>query len=698
MKDPNIISADGRNFAGDERVKLVDVKNVRFNRCLFENSAIDPTTGNSLFDVDFRGTGIRGFEAAIGMTGGNTNKNTFKGFSNGVWLSNTDLDYITIQGTDFINNVHGVTLENTTFSNIKFNNFEIPKHATGGGQAATSGYNKPVGLYLKSATKFNVEENTFKNYGTAVTGSEQPEHFNYGMVVNNAVGVNNDGYATAYKNNFQNLNINLQTELDNRGGDFMTTPGSGFMYKCNDFNTRKNIDVTVVGKDGNSGLIREQGTCINATTQAGNIYTPCPSGSSEQLEFDNDSESNNNDFKYSDQPGKLTCINSSLLSTIDECNGFSTNNPCTSSNCAAIPCALAAYSSSLSSFNQVVNVYRQLLDGGNTLSLLNNINNNMSPGQLKNLLMSKSPYLSDTVLIAMLKKPNPLPPGHIQQVIVANSPVTTKVLNILNTTSLPSGIKNNIIAAQIGISARKEKESEIDYYAFEKNLKELNLTQLYLEVDNLDSLKKIAQKDTSLLGLFKLMEVLLAQGDLSGAQTCRSTIISKEAPHISDRCKFLSMQLNLALQGKTWFDIDSSQTATLMQMYLNNPETAIYARNVLAMVKGLRYEKYPFDLLGTRRGIVNDENVVVVKDANIKLNVYPNPSNDFSTVEIKIDENAANAEFVIYNLLGSKIYSQQVKSNDVLTINVKEMNNGVYLYALIRNNEILEKQKVIILK
>lgn len=107
LKDPNIISADGRNYAGDERVKLVDVKNVRFNRCLFENSAIDPTTGNSLFDVDFRGTGIRGFDAAIGITGGNTNKNTFKGFSDGIWLSNTDLDYITIQGTDFINNIHG---------------------------------------------------------------------------------------------------------------------------------------------------------------------------------------------------------------------------------------------------------------------------------------------------------------------------------------------------------------------------------------------------------------------------------------------------------------------------------------------------------------------------------------------------------------------------------------------------------------
>ncbi|MBL7882456.1 MAG: T9SS type A sorting domain-containing protein [Bacteroidia bacterium] len=211
-------------------------------------------------------------------------------------------------------------------------------------------------------------------------------------------------------------------------------------------------------------------------------------------------------------------------------------------------------------------------------------------------------------------------------------------------------------------------------------------------------MKKIAQKDTSLLGLFKLMEVLLAQGDLAGAQTCRADIISKESPHISDRCKFLSMQLNLALNGKTWFDIDSTQTAKLTEIYLNNPETAIYARNVLAMVKGLRYEKYPFDIVQVRRGIAYNEKEEPLREITNKLKVYPNPASDFSTVEIKLDETITNAEFIIYNLLGSKVYSQQVKNIDVLTIDTKELNNGIYLYVLKTNNEIIEKQKVIISK
>lgn len=694
LKDQSYIAAGGRLFCGYEHVKLTDVKHVRFSNCLFENSAVK-TDGSSLFDVDLRSTGIRGFNSSFGISGGAV-KNTFKGLSDGIWLSNTDIDYITIHETDFINNIHSVTLEGTTYSSLKYNNFEIPAHEDGG-QLATSGYNKPVGLYMIGATKFAVEENTFKNYGTPVTGNEQPGHFNYGMVVNNSVGISEDGYANAYKNNFQNLNINLQTELNNKGGQFDQIPGTGFMYKCNDFNTRKNTDVTVVGKNGISGLLREQGVCISSSTQAGNNYTTgCVSD--EQLQFDTDAEFYNQaEFKYSDQPGKLTCINPNLSSSIDECNGFSTNNPCPSTYCPTFPCAIAEYNSGLAALAQANNVYKQLVDGGNTQNLLNSINGNMAPGQLKNLLMSKSPYLSDTVLIAMLKKGNPLPPGHIQQIIIANSPLTKKVLAVVNETNLPTGIKNIILSAQAGISARSEKESEVDYYAFEKNRKELNLLQLYLEVDNLDSLKKIAQKDTSLLGLFKLMEVLLAQGDLVGAQTCRADIISKESPHISDRCKFLSMQLNLALNGKTWFDIDSIQTAKLTEIYLNNPETAIYARNVLAMVKGLRYEKYPFDIVPVRRGIVNSENENLEEKAENNLKIYPNPANNYLTIKAKSNNLNTFNKIQIINSVGIQIDEIILKPNETeLFYNTTNLKSGIYILLLINDDILIDKSKVII--
>jgi len=80
------------------------------------------------------------------------------------------------------------------------------------------------------------------------------------------------------------------------------------------------------------------------------------------------------------------------------------------------------------------------------------------------------------------------------------------------------------------------------------------------------------------------------------------------------------------------------------------------------------------------------------------LKIYPNPASEYSTVEIRLNDENRAAEFIIYNILGSRIYSQQVKDNDVLTIDNKELNNGIYLYVLKTNNEIIEKQKVIISK
>lgn len=80
------------------------------------------------------------------------------------------------------------------------------------------------------------------------------------------------------------------------------------------------------------------------------------------------------------------------------------------------------------------------------------------------------------------------------------------------------------------------------------------------------------------------------------------------------------------------------------------------------------------------------------------LSVYPNPANEYSTVEINMAEENKTGVFIIYNLLGTEVYKQQVKNNDVLTIDNKELNNGIYFYILKSNNEIIEKQKVIISK
>jgi hypothetical protein len=347
---------------------------------------------------------------------------------------------------------------------------------------------------------------------------------------------------------------------------------------------------------------------------------------------------------------------------------------------------------------QILASYKLLIDGGDTPFLISKINSTMSPGQLKNLLMSKSPYLSDIALIAMLTRSNPLPPGHIKQIVIANSPVTQSVMTAVQNAGLPSGILNNIIAAQTGISARAEKEKEVDYYAFQAKLAEVNLKQGYLKIENIDSVKAIAQKDPTLSGLFKLIEVLISQGDYTGAHNCLNNIHVKEGGIHSDACKLNGIRLNLKENNKSWFDMSPSQYAVIKQIYANNPETAIEARSILALTKGLEYERYPFDLQSARRVIPSNPEIVQKQNNLSGFKVYPNPGSDYTKVEIHLNNDELHAELIVYNLLGSEVSRQAATNNNVLTINTKEFNNGIYLYVLKTEQGIIEKQKVLIIK
>jgi hypothetical protein len=695
--------ADGRRYGSVNQVSMWDVKNVKFDHCLFENSALQPDGVTALMNTDQRGAAIYAIDAGFVLTGG-TSKNTFKGFSDGVWaLSTGDNDYISIVGNVFENNINGIVLEGTTLSKINQNQFLVPAHTYNEyalAPAYNSGYNKPVGLYLIGATDFTAEENTFTNYGPSPLLGIPVNEYNYGMVVNNCTGDFGDGTGNVYKNTFSNLNVSLQAELNNKGSFSPGFSEAGLQYKCNEFTSRVSYDATVVGTYSLVGSLRNQGLCNFPENQAGNSYTSCSSGSEDQLKFDNASLFYaTGDFHYRDQPGKISCTSDPAL-IFPSCPTIIGNNSCPSniSTCFTLPCLTSIYASKSAVALQSYTSLNAVLDGGSTNALITQINSNITAGALKNLLISKSPYLSDAVLLAMLNRTDMVPPGHLEQVSIANSPLTKPVMDAVERMPLPGGVLNNIRAAQVGISARSEKENEVSYTAMQAKLAEVKVKQAYLEIDNLDSLKIVALKDTSLAGLFKLLEVLIAKGDLSDAQICRSKIINKEMPAITDRCKLLSTRLNLALAGKSWLDMTNAQADLVQHLYESNTNTAINARAVLALTKGLKYERYPFDLNLSHKMLPAPvvEKEIIFDDKSLKI--YPNPSTEYASVEANLPESTGQIQLVVYNLLGTQILTQPLSNKETFILDTKELSNGIYLFCLLTEQGIIEKQKVIISK
>ena len=499
LNDPYYVAAGGRPIGGDKHIILNDVKRVRISNCTFENSAT--SMGLPLFDADLRGTGIYGIDAEIHLQEG-TISNTFKNLSVGVHAISTGTPrYVDVVGNHFLENVHGLVLEGTNLSQINLNDFTIPASSNNSiliNNTSIRGYNKPVGLYLVGATNYTAEENTFSNYGTTSPGASS-DSYNYGIVANNCSGSplgapkTGGGIGYLYKNSFNNLNVNLQTELDNKGG---AGTGSGLYYGCNEFNTRVDKDVTVVGNATISelGFLRDQGLCGLPEEQAGNNYSAGCGMPYEELWFDSDiinayGLSMYSDFYYSDQPFKFSCTNFPNPSSDNGCFSTGAPNPCLSNlvSCLTIPCLTTIDNDAQIALSTILISYKEIIDGGNTGFLLNQINSSISAGQLKNLLLSKSPYLSDVVLLATINRSNPLPPGHLKQIIIANSPVTALVLEEVQNSGLPSGILNNILSAQTGISARNEKERELDYYMYQAKLARVKLKQAYLQIDVNDS-------------------------------------------------------------------------------------------------------------------------------------------------------------------------------------------------------------------
>ena len=82
---------------------------------------------------------------------------------------------------------------------------------------------------------------------------------------------------------------------------------------------------------------------------------------------------------------------------------------------------------------------------------------------------------------------------------------------------------------------------------------------------------------------------------------------------------------------------------------------------------------------------------------NSSLNIYPNPSNGVFTFQASIV--TSQLSVVIYNLLGEKVYSKLSIVNSPLSIDLRNLPNGIYLYRVIKKDgSLLGDGKLIIQK
>lgn len=84
----------------------------------------------------------------------------------------------------------------------------------------------------------------------------------------------------------------------------------------------------------------------------------------------------------------------------------------------------------------------------------------------------------------------------------------------------------------------------------------------------------------------------------------------------------------------------------------------------------------------------------VEEDINISLSAYPNPASDEFFVNFNGNE-GMNFNLVVYNVIGEEVMHRNIV-NGLNTITVADLNNGVYFYSIVTNNDVIETKKLVV--
>ncbi|UKN00884.1 T9SS type A sorting domain-containing protein [Paracrocinitomix mangrovi] len=86
--------------------------------------------------------------------------------------------------------------------------------------------------------------------------------------------------------------------------------------------------------------------------------------------------------------------------------------------------------------------------------------------------------------------------------------------------------------------------------------------------------------------------------------------------------------------------------------------------------------------------------VGIEEKIDISLSAYPNPANDEFFINFNGNE-GKEFQLVVYNVVGAEVMKKTLV-NGLNKLNVEDLNNGVYFYSIVNNNDIIETKKLLV--
>ena len=660
--------------------------------------------------------GIRSFDSYIAIKGTclegdpctNWDRGLFENLKVGIFATSTSpTRYIDVSHTDFNNNFKGIYISGMTNPVVESNNFDInsPYSQNDGG----------YGLYLDHSTAYKVEENNFYHEGHGQMG--------VGLVVNQSEGEPN----MIYRNYFTNLQCGMDIQGENKASD-----GTGLELRCNQY--EETVMDKIITWEGPfttpfAGIASTQGSSSsNPEDMAGNLfYIPGePNGDGDDIlneanhvTYYYPENTNNNDVKPIDYTEETVKIEPKVVFP----GPWTFENGCPSSIDTGGSGSGSDDKGKMADAGQKIdsieNLLSLLIDGGDTEATQTEVDNSIPPEtmQVYNELMNKSPYLSDTVVCTAIEKEDVLPGAMIRDIMVANPKAakSDKLMQKLDErwTPLPEYMKAQILAGRSVVSIREETESRLAAFKLEKAKYFNNLVRYYLNdtvnpVGSMDSLVVLLENENSLTANYSLAFISGELGAWSEGIDVLNDIPSQfnltpvEADAHSQFTTFYTLLSDMVQQGKSVFEADSMQIATLIDMEANqNRMAGVYARNILLALDQMEYEEPILlpDLLKSSEAMEDYRELLSKADDSPGfIKVKPNPAKDYIIIEYEL-ERETNITIEINDISGNLKYSNNFSNKqDQFTVDTRKWNAGIHIVSLKINHKLIESVKFTIIK
>jgi len=545
--------------------------------------------------------------------------------------------------------------------------------------------------------------------------------------ISNATGIHilNSGeyYNEIYNNSFDGFLSGITAAGSNRD-----EYGTGLCIKCNDFTDCTNdIYVTDEGGSGYLGVAYKQGDVApippqgqdpDPTYAAGNTFTEMSGDyinytnleNCYQIEYTYHGNVGNPNIKvepnpiYPELPSEHIKLERDYAVTYNSKSEACPSNIGTGINLTSELGLLASESALINAYLDTLNIY---VDGGDTESLNQEVQLSLPDEalELRQELMSHSPYLSDTVMISSIQKENVLPNVMIRDVLVAN-PQSAKTPSVMQNLDarfdpMPDYMMDEIMMGQYVFGNKELLEQKLSGHKTARDNSFSKLLRHYhsdtINASSGDSIISLLYRQTYPEAHYHLALYYISHGDSANAFAIMNDIPNQFtlSPNETDICNLYSYLIEIQWDIiKDTNALDSVRIASIYDIYYHqNTLPGVFARNMLINANELQYNE-PVYLPASFKVAPIWHRQGSKKQAS-KLLVIPNPAKTFFIVEYSMDRHYDDALLILTDISGKHIASidAECQQNQVL-VPVHELPAGIYILHLIQGNNILESKKI----